>query len=194
MQDKSNSVEERIITAAIECIEQNGVQGATNRRIAAMAGVNNAAINYYFRSKEVLLRRCMEVTLDNAFDFRDFSTLPGGSAEVRCTAIFNDLIIGGLNYPGLTRAHFYDLLTTGKYESLVVEKINDFVRNLALHLQEFGLPLDEPTLQLACVQITSAVMMAILAPRLFQQSFGLDIADASTRDAFVGRMVRQLLA
>ena len=194
MQENTNSVEEKIITAAVECIEQYGVRGTTNRRIAAMAGVNNAAINYYFRSKDALIRRCMEVTLENAFDFRDFDSLPGGSAEERCEAIFNDLIVGGLNYPGLTRAHFYDLLTTGNYESLAVQKINDFVRNLALHLQQFELRLDEPTLQLACAQITSAVMMAILAPRLFQQSFGLDIADEAMRRNYVRRMVRQLLA
>lgn len=47
----SEPVEIKIIEAAIECIEQFGLKGATNRRIAEKAGVNLAAINYYFRSK-----------------------------------------------------------------------------------------------------------------------------------------------
>jgi AcrR family transcriptional regulator len=194
MKEPSLSTEEKIITAAIECIERYGMQGATNRKIAEAAGVNNAAINYYFRSKDALIRRCMEVTLENAFDFRDFDKLPADSAEERCKAIFNDLIIGGLNYPGLTRSHFYDLLINGNYESLAVEKINDFVVNLAGHLQQLGLQLDQPTLRLSCVQLTSAMMMAILAPRLFQKSFGMDMADEATRQAYVGRMAKQLLS
>ena len=68
MNDKPASVEGKIIQAAIECIEKYGISGATNRQIALEAGVNNAAINYYFRSKEVLIQRCMEITLKNAFD------------------------------------------------------------------------------------------------------------------------------
>ena len=54
MDEKTDSVEDRIILAAIECIEKYGISGATNRQIALIAGVNNAAINYYFRSKDEL--------------------------------------------------------------------------------------------------------------------------------------------
>ena len=128
------SVETKIITAAIDCIEKYGIQGATNRKIALAAGVNNAAINYYFRSKEQLIQRCMQVTLENAFDFQDFERLPGASARERCAAIFNDLIAGGVQYPGITRAHFFSLLNEGKYDALAVEKLNEFARSLAQDL------------------------------------------------------------
>ncbi len=46
MQAEPGPIERKIIEAAIECIEQYGIQGATNRRIAEIAGVNSAAINY----------------------------------------------------------------------------------------------------------------------------------------------------
>ena len=42
----TDTVEIKIIEAAIDCIEQFGLKGATNRRIAEKAGVNLAAINY----------------------------------------------------------------------------------------------------------------------------------------------------
>ncbi|MBI9050562.1 MAG: TetR/AcrR family transcriptional regulator [Anaerolineaceae bacterium] len=188
------STEEKIISSAIVCIEKYGVQGTTNRKIAEEAGVNNAAINYYFRSKEALMKRCMEVTLHNAFDFEDFEQLPGGTAQERCAAIFNDLIVGGLNYPGLTRSHFYDVLANGNYDSLAVEKLNEFVVNLVADMKQRSIDLDEENLRMACMQITSTVMMAILAPRIFENSFGLDLTDESTRKAYVDRLVRQLLA
>ena len=187
------SVETRIITAAIECIEKYGIQGATNRKIAREAGVNNAAINYYFRSKDQLIQRCMQVTLENAFDFKDFERLPGASARKRCAAIFNELITGGVQYPGIARAHFYELLNTGRYDSLAVEKLNEFAENLTQDLSARGAGLDMDELRLACAQMTMTVLMAVLAPRLFQSSFGLDLGDAAARERFITRLVKKLL-
>jgi AcrR family transcriptional regulator len=192
MEATSSSVEDRIVAAAIECIEKYGVKGATNRKIAALAGVNNAAINYYFRTKEALVERCMRVTLDNAFDWEDISGLPGQTARERCIAIFKDLIQGGINYPGLTRSHFYDLISEGNYQSLVVEKLNEFVENLAKDMQQKGAGLEASELRLACVQITSAAMLIILAPRLFVP-FGFDAGDEATRNSFINRLVDRLL-
>jgi AcrR family transcriptional regulator len=193
MDTSPTAVETTIINATIECIEKYGIQGTTNRKIAEMAGVNNAAINYYFRSKDALIRRCMQITLENAFDFKDFENLPGDTARQRCTAIFNDLVAGGLNYPGLTRSHFYHLLTEGKYDSIAVDKLNEFVGDLAKDLEGRGVDLDAQELQLACVQITTAVMMAILAPRLFAAKFGIDMNDEKTRRRFIQRLVERLL-
>ncbi len=193
MDSSTQTVEEQIIQATIECIEQYGLKGATNRRIAARAGVNIAAINYYFRSKEVLIERCMQATLENAFDWEEFARMPGGSPEERCTAIFENLLEGGCNFPGLTRAHFYELLTEGKYDSLAVEKTNEFVERLAANLIELGSTLAVDELRMALAQITSAVMMMILTPRLFESSFGIDLCDEAQRKQFVRRLVERLL-
>ncbi len=194
MNEEPNPIEQKIIDAAIECIEKYGVQGATNRKIAEVAGVNNAAINYYFRSKENLIQRCMEVTLENAFDFKDYESLPGSNARERCAAIFNDLVAGGTQYPGLTRSHFFTLLIEGTYESLAVKKLNEFVLNLVKDMQVRHIGMDEKDLQLACMQITFTVMMSILAPRLFLSSFGLDMTNESARKVFVDRLVGQVLS
>ncbi|MGE5222698.1 MAG: TetR/AcrR family transcriptional regulator, partial [Omnitrophica WOR_2 bacterium] len=151
------------------------------------------AINYYFRSKEVLIQRCMQATLENAFDWEEFARMPGGSPEERCTAIFENLLEGGCNFPGVTRAHFYELLTEGKYDSLAVKKTNEFMERLAANLIELGSPLAENELRMALVQITSAVMMMILTPRLFESSFGIDLCDEASRKQFVRRLVERLL-
>ena len=193
MEATPSSVEDRIVQAAIECIEKYGVKGATNRKIAALAGVNNAAINYYFRSKDALIERCMRVTLDNAFDWEDIDQLPGRTARERCTAIFKDLIQGGINYPGLTRSHFYDLISEGNYQSLAVDKLNEFVENLAKDMDQKGAGLEGSQLRLACMQITAAAMMVILAPQLFAP-FGFDLRDETTRNNFVNRLVDRLLS
>jgi len=58
----------RVVQAAADCIEEYGIQKTTIRAIAARAGMNSAAINYYFSSKDELVRLALERALNDAFD------------------------------------------------------------------------------------------------------------------------------
>ena len=189
----ADSVEAKIIEAAIQCVEEYGLKGATNRRIAEKAGVNLAAINYYFRSKDNLIDRIMESTLDNAFDWEDISKLPGNTAKEHCIAIFDDLIKGGCAYPGITRAHFHDLITEGNYNSLVVQKYSVFLSNLCEDLSKRGVDMSQEDLKMACSQIASACFLVILAPELNVSSLGINLQDDKTRHKFVSTLVNKLL-
>ena len=158
-------------------IEKFGISGATNREIAQSAGVNLAAINYYFRSKDVLIQRCLEITLDNAFDLSDIDPMPGARAQERCIAILMHLVEGGFRYPGLTRAHFHSLLAEGKPDPLLEEHMNLFIEHLAQDLESRGSGLAPDELRLALIQLVSAVFFAILAPGLFDKRFGGNLHD-----------------
>lgn len=193
MEDQTMTPEDKIIQATIECIERYGLQGVTNRRIAAQAGVNGAAINYYFRSKEALMKRVMKTTLDNAFDWEDFEELPSSTPQERCTAIFEDLIQGGCNFPGMTRAHFYAVLSEGRTDTEAAKRLNDFVGQLAVDMRQRGITLEEEELRLALTEITAAVMLVIMVPDLFEQSTGLKLCDPEARHRFVSRLVHRLL-
>ena len=194
MKDTPVSVEEKIIYATIDCIDRYGISGATNRQIAQTAGVNLAAINYYFRSKEVLIQRCMEITLKNAFDLSEFPLMPDAPVQERCIAVMMDLVEGGLRYPGITRAHFYNLLVEGQYDSLLLEHVNRFIDELAGDLQARGCVLAQGELKLALSQIVSAVFLVILAPKLFEQQHVINLHNPETCRAYVTRLVQRLLA
>jgi len=189
----ADSIEVKIIEAAIECVEEFGLKGATNRRIAEKAGVNLAAINYYFRSKENLMDKVMETTLHNAFDWEDIEKLPGDTARERCIAVFDGLIKGGCDYPGITRAHFYDLITEGNYDSLAIKKFNEFLSRLVVDLKQRGTGKTDSELKLACSQITMACFMVIIAPQLCKESLGIDLRDEKTRQTFVSDLAEKLL-
>ena len=189
---ETSPIERKIIDATIECIEKYGIKGTTNRQIAIEAGVNSAAVNYYFRSKENLINRCMQVTLSNAFDWEGIK-LPAGSAKERCKAVFTEILLGGIKYPGIARAHFYDLVVDGNYTSQVVGKLNGFLEKLVADLKEHGSLLPEGELYLACTQITSAVVMLILTPNIFEKKFGINLNDPDTALQYVNRLVDRLL-
>jgi AcrR family transcriptional regulator len=186
--------EERIVAATIACIEQYGIAGATNRRIAEQAEVNIAAINYYFRSKEALIRRCLEITLQNAFEMNDMPPMPEASAQERCIAVVLDLLEGGQRYPGISRAHFYNLVTEGPYDRLLAERLNRFIADLSRDLRPRSGALPAEELTIALIQIMSAAIFAILAPALYTAQYGVNLNDPATRQVYARRLVAGLLA
>jgi TetR/AcrR family transcriptional regulator, regulator of cefoperazone and chloramphenicol sensitivity len=58
----------RIITAAMRLFGEKGYEGASTRDIAAAAGVNAPALQYYFDNKEGVLRACIEYIADRAWE------------------------------------------------------------------------------------------------------------------------------
>lgn len=57
----------RIIMAAIELFGERGFESASTREIAARAGVNAPALQYYFENKEGVYRACVEHLADEAW-------------------------------------------------------------------------------------------------------------------------------
>jgi TetR/AcrR family transcriptional regulator, regulator of cefoperazone and chloramphenicol sensitivity len=192
MNETQPSVEDRIIEATIDSIEKYGISGATNRRIAEAARVNIAAINYYFRSKDVLIQRVMEITLKNAFDLSDVLPMPGATAQERCAAIFSDILEGGVQYPNLSRAHFHSLLVEGQPDARLQAYITRFLEEQAKDLRGRGLALSPAEAKLALMQIFSAVMIATLAPDLVEYS-GVSLQTPNERQGYVNRLAQKLL-
>jgi AcrR family transcriptional regulator len=192
MNDVPSNPEQRILLTTIECIEKYGISGATNRRIAEAAGVNIAAINYYFRTKEILIQRVMEITLKNAFDLSDLPAMPGGQAQERCVAIFLKFLEGGLRYPNLTRAHFHSLLVEGQPDAALYRHVRQFVEEQARDLRERGATLEPEALQTVLMQIFFVVVMAALAPSLVEQT-GVHLGEAQVRRVYVEGLVEGLL-
>ncbi len=186
------SVEDRIISTTIDCIEKYGISGATNRRIAEAAGVNIAAINYYFRSKDVLIQRVMEITLNNAFDLSNVPPMPGATAQERCAAIFTDILEGGIQYPNITRAHFHNLLVEGQPDPRLQAYITRFLEDQAGDLRARGLALSQEETKRALMQIFSAVIVATLSPALVE-SGGIWLRTSGERQVSVENLVQKLL-
>lgn len=61
---RGEETRDRIIEAAYAVFAEEGYAGASTRRIAAAAGVNPPALQYYFHSKEGLHRACGQAVVD----------------------------------------------------------------------------------------------------------------------------------
>ncbi len=185
--------EERILLAAIECINEDGLEGATVRRIAERSSVNPAAISYYYRGKDSLLDLALKTTLQNAFDFADFAASENFEPRERLIYILDMLIAGALRNPGIARAHFYLPLMRGEYEVPAIGRLNAFMDELAADLAERyrAVGKEVPDLRESLVALVAAtVLFASTMPAAFNSFGGPDLHDAEARRRYVERLVK----
>lgn len=61
-----DSTESRIVLATVDCIASRGIAATSTHEIAKQAGLSQGNIHYYFRSRDVLMRRVLELLYENS--------------------------------------------------------------------------------------------------------------------------------
>ncbi|MBN2551174.1 MAG: TetR/AcrR family transcriptional regulator [Spirochaetales bacterium] len=191
MSSEDASVQGKIIDATVECIEREGIQAVTIRKIAKLAGVNSAAINYYFRSKEKLVDEVKRRTVEHVFeDWREILNDESRSVRERLFLLFTDYMEGAIMFPGITKAHMWEPLIDDSYDSLFVKLLNGFFQELA---KKLGLELKRPPeeLKLVVIHLFSALTMPVLMPDLYREFFGgRTFREAKVRRALIEHVLQ----
>jgi AcrR family transcriptional regulator len=190
-----NPVREKIILAAIETIEKDGFPAATIRTIAKRAGVNSAAINYYFRSKENLLEEVFRKTIEHSTeDLRSILAAGDKDPRTRIEEFLLYLMDGAVLYPGLTKSHMYDVLAGRATDNLFLRRINARLAEAAGLVRTIRPAASPEQSKDAAVRMLSAVILPALMPRAFRPLTGKSFEDAETRRAYVKTVVETFLA
>lgn len=166
------SPQERIVRATLAGIERDGLGRLTVRRIAADAGVNLAAISYYFGGKERLLDLALARTLDEVH--------PAAIRELECAiaALEGDIVAGTraflaaflpqmLAWPRITAAHYAPALEAQDYSAPSIVRLRAFLDDFA-RVTAPAMP--HPTARArreAVAQAWSMLWHVALLPRLF---------------------------
>ena len=186
MNETSQRTEGRIIQAAINCINQEGLDGITVRKIARMAGVNAAAINYYFRSKDRLVDLAMETTLHNAFDgWYEILADHSQPLRKRLHTMLENMIGGAIYYMGISRAHLYPALIVGDRDNrstLAIRRLVSEIHNATLKDDPNA---DRQGTEAAVVQLISSALLAPIAPALFEPVTIRPLSENESRSQFI---------
>jgi AcrR family transcriptional regulator len=190
MENVPTTAREKIVYSTIDCIERYGINNLTVRNIAAAAGVNSAAINYYFRSKDQLIAEAVRCSLQHAFsDWERFLGDPGLSPAERFRGFLTDFFEGGMRFPGMTRAYLFDSAMQEKYEDLFVPRFNALLDRFAKGLQASSPGVPEGRIRFSVVQIISAIMFAVLSPKFFDDFLGRGFTEEGVRKAFIDHLL-----
>lgn len=171
--------EERILLAAMECIAQSGLEATTVRAIAAKAGLNAAAVNYYYRSKDKLVDAALRRAWAHVSDDVERIMRASKDAEEALESASRFLLEGAFRYPKIIRAILVE------HSSLAGEAVTFFK---AL-FERLGSPLKaEADLGLGTALLLSFALFAGIAPEALAALTGVDLSEASGRDS-LGRRV-----
>lgn len=101
--EKDLTTKGNILNSTLELIKTEGLENVTLRKIAALADVNLALINYYFGSKDKLINEALKVLLASfreTFLILDDHSIP---PKERLKTFMVEYVNSVIKYPGLVR-------------------------------------------------------------------------------------------
>jgi AcrR family transcriptional regulator len=183
----------QILEATISAIEKYGMQNLTTRAIAHEAGVNNAALHYYYGTKENLIAQALALTLDHMMEDTDEILSRTEAIRSRLRALFEYLIDGIHRYPNLIRAHLSGPLMKGERESPFYGMLDSWLERTGSELERVLPPEREDIIRISLHTAISAVLVAGLMPGSAQGPSHMDLQDERFRSRYVEYLVDIIL-
>lgn len=139
---------EQILRASLSLLVEQGSKALTLRRIAAECGMNVGNLNYYFRSKDDLVRELLDAVISSYEDsFDAIMHEPGADAEARMGKLVT-LILEDITTKKTTR-FFPELWAMSNHDPFVQERMEELYKRARVSLNELiaeinpALPKDE---------------------------------------------------
>ena len=182
-----------ILESTIEAIEKYGPNGLTTRNIAEEAGVNNAALHYYFGTKEKLLEEALAYTLEHWMKDTGAILISDLPVEERVRAIFAYMLDGVQRYPNLIRAHLQGPLMEGNPNSGFVHMLETWMNESFLELAG-DIPLNRwDGIRYALHAAISSILFAGLLPTRTEGEITIDLQDEKKRLEYIDCLVRSVV-
>lgn len=185
----------RILDATLKIIGTEGVQHVTSRKIASLAKVNVAAINYYFDSKDDVINEALKTLMKKlmqSFDHLDDISVP---AEARIRKFLRSYADYTLEYPDVFR-NFVDQVT---HESEASLEYIEFMKQIGLNklkrlVQENSQSqLTDTELSMKIFQMFSSLEFPVLVGAKMKSIAHFDYSNRNSRYHYIDLVLKSLL-
>ncbi|KMS50589.1 TetR family transcriptional regulator [Novosphingobium barchaimii LL02] len=139
---------EHILRSALSLLVEHGSKALTLRRIAAECGMNVGNLNYYFRSKDELVRELLNAVISSYEEsFGAIMHQPGADAEARLAKVVS-LVLQDITTKKTTR-FFSELWALSNHDPFVQERMEELYARARAPLNDLiaelnpALPQDE---------------------------------------------------
>ncbi len=132
----SANTQDYILIAAITAIEKYGIANVTTRRIAEEAKVNNAALHYYYGTKEILVEKALLLTIDKMRQDSETIFSENRSFPDRLRNLFEYLADGVLRFPNLFRAYLNNPLMEGVSSSPFLDLLHEWLQRCTAEFED----------------------------------------------------------
>lgn len=189
------STKEKILNATLKIIGKEGFQHITIKKIADLAEVNIAAVNYYFGSKSNVINEAIKVL--NVTRLKCFEVLEqmDMSPMERLRSFLRNYMISALEYPDVFRNFIYSAINNcfDPSENIVLFKIENFEK-IKSTINEIGVYCDDEVLMMWLVQIVGCMQLPILLGDHIEPMTGIDFHEKEVINKYIELMLNSLLA
>lgn len=185
---------ENIINATLKIIGEEGFQNVTIRKIANLAEVNVAAINYHFGSKDIVINEALRYLtgkLKDSFKYLADSQFP---AEMRIQKFLRSYADAALEHPDVFRNYISHSMCNDEMSSDYSEflKREGFVE-LKNTLREIRTNDDDVQLFMKSFQIISGIAFPVLMGKQMIKLSGIDYYNVDIRYQYLDVLLRTII-
>lgn len=193
MKNDKKTVKEKLVEAAFRIMAEEGVQGVTVRRIASLADVNVAAINYYFGIKKNI------VNVIFGFLFKEmaktFSVLDDRkkSPRERLSLFFRSYTRNLLQHQGIFKSLITEMVIKGGSNTVFIQALKKNLTKLRDTLMEATGENREPELSFKVLQAVSGLIFPLLASGNVKTLADFDFSDEKIREKYLDSLLETII-
>jgi AcrR family transcriptional regulator len=180
---------QHILESTIAAIERYGVQHLTTRAIAAEAGVNNAALHYYYGTKERLVSEALALTARHMLEDTEEILARQESIQDRLWALFEYLVDGTRRFPNVIRAHLAGPLMEGETDTPFTRMVQTWLDRTSAELRQALPGRTDAQARISLHACLSAILVAGLMPASLRHRRELDLRREAFRKEFIDQLV-----
>ncbi|WP_176544919.1 TetR/AcrR family transcriptional regulator [Bacillus cereus] len=176
---------ERIIQVTLEIIGTQGTDKVTIREIASRVGVNVAAVNYYFGSKNNLIQQSMQYFADKmqeAFSNFQQKEIPLKDKLYLFLTTFAETAV---TYPGVVKSLVNQMMENGEFHSKIALTMEKGSATIEQVIGQLIQSTDKKKLSFITLQLMSSIIYPILMSTQLPMLYGFDYREKEAREEYI---------
>ncbi len=183
----------RIISMATRLFAENGYDGTSIKQISEQAGVNIAAVNYHFASKENLFRRIIEQFLSDLFVSSRKTLTPPQNAEdmkVRLEIFVRQTIEAIIRQPDVTTIIQREGVRSAEIFKKTILQHRAALNAFLEHARTIGLLAADVDPEFAAAFLMAQIAQGTRKDRAKREFFGQTPASERCRNQWIRQTIR----
>lgn len=188
----NQSTKDHILLSTIEAIEKYGLEKLTTRLIAEEAGVNNAALHYYYGTKENLVEAALNQTVNHMLEDSKTIMSSDRSIETRLRELLVYIIEGVERFPNIVRAHLMGPIYNANGKEELTQLLSAWINLASNTIRESGSGISSQSIKFSLDMIFSYVIMFGLFRKTDIEDAWMDLSEPVTRERFLRQAIDML--
>jgi AcrR family transcriptional regulator len=193
--DMSNlNTKDKILEATLNIISEEGFQNVTIRKIAVVADVNVAAVNYHFGSKDNVINEALEYLMIQSKSIFKCLKNTNEAPELRLRTFIDKYTKNLIKYPDQIK----NLIHQSIYENSTKNKFQEYLEMEGVELikatiKQIRPDKDDVTLQILVTQLLSCLLFPVLLGDRATEIFGIKLNDPKKRNAYIELLIKNVI-